>query len=173
MLFEISKILRAGCIYEANDDFTKICIKYFYSFFFFMIIIHLKSCARTFSTFNSIICLFWMLIDKRVEPWFFLSLIFKLEISFFLWFIVVFIASMSKGTFICYVSTLFINCNIFTNFLSIFLHVQVNLCQKCLFSHQLTHNMTKDCSLIYQFSTWKLQAQNMVRTCCVHKLFWM
>ena len=27
--------------------------------------------------------------------------------------------------------------------------------------------------LIYQFSTWKLQAQNMGRTCCVHKLFWM
>ena len=34
--------------------------------------------------------------------------------------------------------------------------------------------MTKDCSLIYHFSTWKLQAQNMEeRTCCVHKLFWM
>ena len=33
--------------------------------------------------------------------------------------------------------------------------------------------MTKDCSLIYQFSTWKLQAQNIWRTCCVHKLFWM
>ena len=33
--------------------------------------------------------------------------------------------------------------------------------------------MTNDCSLIYQFSTWKLQAQNMGRTCCVHKLFWM
>ena len=152
-----------------HEDLHKI----FLFLFFFMIIIHLKSCARTFSTFNSIICLFWMLIDKRVEPWFFLSLIFKLEISFFLWFIVVFIASMSKGTFICYVSTLFINCNIFTNFLSIFLHVQVNLCQKCLFSQQLTQKMTKDCSLIYQFSTWKLQAQNMVRTCCVHKLFWM
>ena len=38
------------------------------------------------------------------------------------------------------------------------------LCQKHLFSHQLTHNMTKDCSLIYQFSTWKLQAQNMLCT---------
>ena len=42
--------------------------------------------------------------------------------------------------------------------------VQVNLCQKHLFSHQLTHNMTRDCSLIYQFSTWKLQAQNMLYT---------
>ena len=31
--------------------------------------------------------------------------------------------------------------------------VQVNLCQKHLFSRQLIHNMTKDCSLIYQFST--------------------
>ena len=26
--------------------------------------------------------------------------------------------------------------------------VQVNLCQKLLFLHQLTHNMTKDCGLI-------------------------
>ena len=51
--------------------------------------------------------------------------------------------------------------------------VQVNLCQKHLFLDQLTHNMTNDCSLIYQFSTWKQQAQNMRRTCCVHKLFWM
>ena len=33
--------------------------------------------------------------------------------------------------------------------------------------------MTKDCSLNYKFSTWKFQAQNMGRTCCVHKLFWM
>ena len=31
--------------------------------------------------------------------------------------------------------------------------VQVNLCQKHLFSHQLTQNMRKDCSLIYKFST--------------------
>ena len=31
--------------------------------------------------------------------------------------------------------------------------VQVNLCQKLLFLHQLTHNMTKDCSWSYQFST--------------------
>ena len=37
-------------------------------------------------------------------------------------------------------------------------YVQVNLCQKHLFLDQLTHNMTKDCSLIYQFSTWKLHA---------------
>ena len=30
-----------------------------------------------------------------------------------------------------------------------------------LFLDQLTNNMTKDCSLNYEFSTWKLQAQNM------------
>ena len=42
--------------------------------------------------------------------------------------------------------------------------VQVNLCQKLFFLHQLTHNMTTDCSLNYQFSTWKLQAQNMLCT---------
>ena len=51
---------------------------------------------------------------------------------------------------------------------------QVNLFQKHLFLHQPTHNMTKDCSLDYEFSTWKSRAQNMGRTCCVHKfLFWM
>ena len=33
----------------------------------------------------------------------------------------------------------------------------------------LTHNMKTDCSLIYQFNTWKLKAQNMGRTCCAHK----
>ena len=34
--------------------------------------------------------------------------------------------------------------------------IQVNLCQKLLFLHQLTHNMTTDCSWNYQFSTWTL-----------------
>ena len=51
--------------------------------------------------------------------------------------------------------------------------VQVNLFQTHLFLQQLTHNMTKDCSLNYKFRTWKLQAQNTLRTFCVHKLFWM
>ena len=51
--------------------------------------------------------------------------------------------------------------------------LQVNLCQKHIFSHKLTLNMTKDCSLIYQFNTWKLQAQNTGRTCCAHKLFYV
>ena len=51
--------------------------------------------------------------------------------------------------------------------------VQVNLFQKHLFLHQLTHNTTKDCSLNYKFSRWKFQAQNIGRACCVHKLFWM
>ena len=48
--------------------------------------------------------------------------------------------------------------------------IQVNFCQKLLFLHQLTHNMTTDCSLNYKFNTWKFQAQNMGRTCCVQKL---
>ena len=52
--------------------------------------------------------------------------------------------------------------------------VQVNFCQKLLFLHQLlpTHNLTTDCSLNL-FNTWKFQAQNMGRTCCVHKLFFV
>ena len=33
------------------------------------------------------------------------------------------------------------------------LAVQVNLCQKLLFLHQLTHNMTTACSLNYKFNT--------------------
>ena len=33
--------------------------------------------------------------------------------------------------------------------------VQVNICQKHLFLHQLTHNMTTDSSLNYVFGTWK------------------
>ena len=49
--------------------------------------------------------------------------------------------------------------------------VQVNLCQKLLFLHQLTHSMMTDCSLNYEFNTWKFQAQNMGRACCVQKLF--
>ena len=31
--------------------------------------------------------------------------------------------------------------------------IQVNLCQKLLFLHQLTHNMTTDCALNYRFNT--------------------
>ena len=34
--------------------------------------------------------------------------------------------------------------------------LQVNLYQKLLFLHQLTHNMTTDCILNYMFSTRKL-----------------
>ena len=44
------------------------------------------------------------------------------------------------------------------------MYVQVNLFQKHSFLRQLTHNMTKDCSLNHQFSTWKFQAQNMSST---------
>ena len=54
--------------------------------------------------------------------------------------------------------------------------IQVNLFQKhvsmYLFLHQLhnPHNMTKDCSLNYESSAWKLQAHKML---CTHKLFWI
>ena len=50
--------------------------------------------------------------------------------------------------------------------------LQVNLCQKCLFLNQLTHYMTTDCPWNYQFSTWKLQAQNMLCRQIVCFLFW-
>ena len=49
--------------------------------------------------------------------------------------------------------------------------LQVNLFQKHLFLYHLTHNMTKDCSLNYEFSTWKFQAQNMLRTCWEHVVY--
>ena len=34
--------------------------------------------------------------------------------------------------------------------------IQVNLCQKLLFLHQLTNNMMTDCLLNYKFNTWKI-----------------
>ena len=40
--------------------------------------------------------------------------------------------------------------------------IQVNNCQKLLFLHQLSHNMTTDCSV---------HKNSQLRTCCVHKLF--
>ena len=40
-----------------------------------------------------------------------------------------------------------------------YLILQVNLCQKLLFLHQLTHNMMTDCSLNWKFNKWKFQAQ--------------
>ena len=45
--------------------------------------------------------------------------------------------------------------------------VKVNLLKKHLFLQQLNHNMTKDCSLNYQF----LHENYKLRTSCVHKLF--
>ena len=51
-------------------------------------------------------------------------------------------------------------CYLWNSFLKFWMDViQVNLCQKLLFFHQLTHNMTTDCSLNYKFNTWTLQAQ--------------
>ena len=44
--------------------------------------------------------------------------------------------------------------------------LQVNLFQKPSFLHQLTHNMTRDCSL-------NSPEKYKFRTCCVQILFWM
>ena len=48
------------------------------------------------------------------------------------------------------------------------LSLQVNLCQKLLFLHLLTHNMTKD----YKFYTWKIQAQTWEGNVVYRKCFW-
>ena len=50
--------------------------------------------------------------------------------------------------------------------------VKVNLCQKLLFLHQLTHNMTTDCSLNYKFNTWKFQAQTWGEHIVYRNCFW-
>ena len=51
-------------------------------------------------------------------------------------------------------------------FLSKFESIQVNLCQKLSFLNQLTHNMTRYCSLNSRKNTYKFT------TCCVQILFW-
>ena len=48
----------------------------------------------------------------------------------------------------------------------------LNLCQKLLFLHQLTHNMTTDCSLNYKFNTWKFQAQTWGEHFVYRNCFW-
>ena len=50
--------------------------------------------------------------------------------------------------------------------------IQVNLCQKLLFLHQLTHNMTTGCSLNYKFNTWKFQAQTWEEHVVYKTCFW-
>ena len=54
------------------------------------------------------------------------------------------------------------------NFYQNCFHVQVNFFQKHLFLHQLTHNMTRDCSLISS-----VHENYKLRTCCVHQLFFV
>ena len=48
----------------------------------------------------------------------------------------------------------------------------LNLCQKYLFLHQLTHNITTDCSLNYKFNTWKFQAQTWGEHIVYRNCFW-
>ena len=43
--------------------------------------------------------------------------------------------------------------------------IQVNLCRKHLFLRHLTHNMTTDCSLNYEFGTMKLQENSILVLC--------
>ena len=50
--------------------------------------------------------------------------------------------------------------------------LQVNLCQKLLFLHQLTHNMKTDCSLNYKFNTSKFQAQTWGEHVVYRIFFW-
>ena len=52
--------------------------------------------------------------------------------------------------------------------------VQVNLCQKLLFLHQLTHNMMTDCSLNYKFNTIQNNfcTQYVLPMFCKKKSFW-
>ena len=50
--------------------------------------------------------------------------------------------------------------------------LQVNLCQKLLFLHQTTHNMTTDCSLNYKLNTWKFQAQTLGEHAVCRNCFW-
>ena len=42
--------------------------------------------------------------------------------------------------------------------------LQLNLCQKHSFLNQLTHSVATDISLNYEFSTRKVQVQNMLYT---------
>ena len=56
--------------------------------------------------------------------------------------------------------------------------IKVNICQKLSFLPQIIHNMTTIIHWITssvhknsKLRTWEFQAQNMSRTCCVHKLF--
>ena len=50
--------------------------------------------------------------------------------------------------------------------------LQVNLCQKLLFLHELTHNMTTHCSLNYKFNAWKFQAQTWGEHLVYRNCFW-
>ena len=50
--------------------------------------------------------------------------------------------------------------------------LQVNLCQKLLFLHQLTHNMMTICSLNYKFNAWKFQAQTWGEHVVYRNCFW-
>ena len=51
-------------------------------------------------------------------------------------------------------------------------YLQVNLCQKVLFLHQLTHIMMTDCSFNFKFNTWKFQATTWGEHVLYRNCFW-
>ena len=53
------------------------------------------------------------------------------------------------------------------SFVTIFVTIQVNLCQKLLFLHQIIHNMTTDCSLFMKI----VSSEHVVQTNCYFCLF--
>ena len=77
-----------------------------------------------------------------------------------------------QNSFSYYIDLELIVCNlvfifILTKFITTLL--QVNLFQKHLFLPQLTHNLTK----IFHWITCSVDETSKLRTCCVHKLFWI
>ena len=46
--------------------------------------------------------------------------------------------------------------------IGLYVQVQVNLCQKLLFLHQLTHNMTADCSMNYHVLNLQFNKKSVI-----------
>ena len=67
----------------------------------------------------------------------------------------------------CFSTRVCVSCDLSANF-----PIQVNLFHKLLFLHQLTHNMTTDCSLNYKLNTWKFQAQTWGEYVVYRFCFW-
>ena len=82
-----------------------------------------------------------------------------------------FSAALAHTTHTCQISNIFA-------LLHIPSHISARNCTENSLSEALILASTnpqydKNCSLIYRFNTWKQQTQNMGRTCCAHKLFFV